>query len=229
VQRERKQPKAPSTTGSPLTIVGHREKYFIDGVEAPSVTQILGIINKPFLLKWYGKLGNAECERIVRESQELGHRFHESIESYFRGEELAELPRREAEMFALFRGWALESKFTPTELELHVESKAHGYHGTCDTFGTFSDGVLMVGDWKTSGSISDDYGLQLAAYAQAYKETTGIEVTEGFILRVDKKDSAKMPLEIKRFTNLPKYFETFLHCKQVWDFVNKRGEWAKSA
>jgi CRISPR/Cas system-associated exonuclease Cas4 (RecB family) len=205
--------------------MGHREKYLINGVEAPSVTQILGVIRKPFLENWRGRYGNAECDRIMMESQELGHRFHAAIEAYYQGHELPELGQREAEMFALFRGWALESKFEPTELELHLESKKHHYHGTVDTFGRFEDGVIVVGDWKTSSSISSDYGMQLAAYAAAFNETTGANVTEGFILRVDKKPGAKKPLEVKRFSNLPKYFEVFMHCKQVFDFANKKGAW----
>ena len=205
--------------------MGHREKYFINGEEAPSVTTILNVVRKPFLETWRGKLGNAECDRIVAESQELGHRFHEAIEAFYQGHELPELPQREAEMFALFRGWALESKFEPMELELHLESKKYLYHGTVDTFGRFEDGVIVAGDWKTSSSINDDYGMQLAAYAEAYNETTGSNVTEGFILRVDKKPGAKKPIEIKRFTNLPKYFEAFMHCKSIYDFVNKKGAW----
>lgn len=209
--------------------MGHREKYFIGDVQAPSVTEVLSIIRKPFLEKWRGKLGNEECDRIMRESQELGHRFHSAVEAYFRGEEIEELPQREAEMFALFRGWALDSKFSPMELELHLESKTHLYHGTCDVIGKFEDGSIVIGDWKTSSSISDDYGMQLSAYAQAFKETTGTNITEGFILRVDKKAGAKCPIEVKRFSDLPKYFDAFLSCKKVWDFVNKRGEWTKSA
>lgn len=204
----------------------HREQIIIGGEVAPSVTQVLGIIDKPFLQKWRGKLGNAECDRIVRESQETGHLVHEAIESYFRGEDIPELPQKEAKMFALLKGWALESRFTPTELELHVKSEKYGYHGTMDAIGKFDDGVLLIGDWKTSSSINHEYGAQLAAYAQAYKEETGTEVTEGFIVRVDKKEDAKVPLEVKRFTDLPKYFEAFLACLDVWRFVNKRGKWA---
>jgi hypothetical protein len=205
--------------------MAHREKHFINGVEAPSVTQVLNVIRKPFLEVWRGKLGNTECDRIMTESQELGHRFHGAIEAYFRGEEIDELPQREAEMFALFRGWAIDSKFTPLELELHLESQAHYFHGTCDVIGRFEDGPLLVGDWKTSSAISADYGMQLSAYAAMYKEQFGGEIKDGFVLRVDKKVGAKKPIEIQRFENLPKYFDAFLHCKAVFDFVNKKGEW----
>ncbi len=205
--------------------MGHREKVFIGGEEAPSVTQVLSVIDKPFLKRWYGKLGTAECERIVRESQETGHLVHEAIESYFRGEELPELPQKEAKMFSLVKGWALESRFTPVELELHVKSEKYKYHGTMDTIGKFEDGVLVIGDWKTSSGINDEYGVQLSAYAQAYKEETGITVNDGFIVRVDKKEDAKVPFEIRRFSDLPKYFDVFLACLDVWRFVNKKGAW----
>lgn len=209
--------------------MSHRDKFLINGVEVPSVTEVLSVIRKPFLENWRGRLGNKECDRIVQESIELGHRFHEAVESYFRGEDIPELPQREAQMFALFRGWALESKFTPVELEVHLKSETYGYHGTADVFGTFEGSpAILAGDWKTSSSISSDYGLQLSAYAQAFKEETGHEVTEGFIVRVDKKPGAKRPIEVERFTDLPRYFKTFLAVKDVWEFENKRGVWSNA-
>lgn len=208
--------------------MGHREKVFIDGKEAASVTTILSVVRKEFLERWRGKLGNAECDRIVRESQDLGQNVHSAIECYFRGDEIPELSKREAEMFALFKGWALESRFNPTELELHVQSEEHLYHGTMDTIGHFGDGVLLLGDWKTSSAIDDLYALQLSAYAQAFKEETGVEITEGFVLRVDKKPDSKKPIEFKRFSNLPMYFDVFLSCKDIYDFTKKKGKYERA-
>lgn len=208
--------------------MGHKEKVFIGGQEAPSVTQVINVIDKPFLKLWYGKHGTAECQRILKASQETGKLVHSAIEAYFRGDALPDLPAKEAAMFALMRTWAIESRFTPVELEVHVMSEQFGYHGTADTLGSFDGGPLVIGDWKTSSGIGDDYGIQLAAYAQAYKEQTGKEVTEGFIVRVDKKGAeAKVPFEVKRFTELPRYFEVFKSCLDLWRFTNHKGTWAK--
>jgi hypothetical protein len=206
--------------------MSHREKVFIDGKLAPSVTEVLAVVDKPFLKLWYGKLGLAAATAYLKETQELGRRFHSAIEEYFRGGEVPELDQREAGMFALFKGWAVESGFSPVDLELHVQSRLYGYHGTFDAIGKFAmSDELLICDWKTSSGIDALYGAQLAAYAQAYKEETGTEILNGLIVRIDKKSDAKKPIEIKRFTDLPKYFEVFKHCRHIHDFVNKRGEW----
>lgn len=202
--------------------MGHREKVEFDGVVAPSVTSVIGIIDKPFLKIWFGKLGLAKAQQTVKDSQILGQNVHEAIESYFRGETIPDLSQREAAMFSLFKGWAMQSHFSPIELETYLENRKDGYYGTCDAIGSFDGGPLLMADWKTSAQVDKTYGCQLAAYAAAYKETTGIEITEGFVVRVDKKEDAKKPIEIVRYENLPRYYEVFLHCLQVWKFVNNK-------
>lgn len=42
----------------------------------PSVTTKLGIIDKPFLARWRGDIGNREADMRVRESQESGSNIH---------------------------------------------------------------------------------------------------------------------------------------------------------
>lgn len=207
--------------------MGHREKVLIDGVEAPSVTTVLAIVRKPFLEAWRGKWGNKECDRIMRESQELGHRIHAAIEGYFRGDLTPEMSAQEAGMFLLFKQWATDTRFQPLELEMNVQSKLHHYHGSFDAVGHFGDGKLMVLDWKTSSATDALYGAQLAAYAQGYKEMTGTEITEGLVVRMDKKPETKKAFEVTRFDDLPKYFEIFLHAKELYEFVNKKGKWTK--
>jgi hypothetical protein len=207
--------------------MAHREKHFIDGELAPSVTEVLAVIDKPFLKIWYGRLGLEKAQAYLKETQELGRNVHSAIEGYFRGEPTPELTQQEARMFSLFRQWALDTKFTPTELELHVESKHWKFHGTFDAVGHFGDGKLVICDWKTSSMIDDTYGAQLAAYATALREQHGIEVNDGLIVRVDKKLDAKKPLEVKRFENFPMYFSLFEHCLEVWKFGHKLGAYKR--
>lgn len=208
--------------------MGHREKFLINGQEAPSVTTVLNIVRKEFLERWRGKLGNAECDRIVRESQELGQRLHEAIEGYFQGETSPELNAHEAGMFSLFKGWILEERLNPVELERHVKSDKYLFHGTTDVIGTFGDkDVLSIGDWKTSSAIDPLYFVQLSAYAEAYYEETGNRIANGFIVRADKKLDAKKPFEVQIVTDLPRYFPVFLNCLELYNFVNKKGMWTK--
>jgi len=203
--------------------------YILDGEPIPSVTEVISVINKPFLYAWFAKHGWKECERIKREAGELGSRLHDCIERYLQGE-LIEVSGREGEMFEKFRQWKESNDFRPVELEKKVVSRQHRYHGTFDALGTFGDSTeLIICDWKTSSQISDEYALQLSAYAAAYEEETGIGVTRGLVVRMDKKASSKKQFEVKEFNGLPKYFDVFLSCLDVWNFVNKRERWSKEA
>ncbi len=64
------------------------------------------------------------------------------------------------------------------------------------------------------------HAVQLAAYAQMYKETTGKEISNGLIVRMDKKDNAKKAFELKKYSDLSKYFPVFKACLQVHRFLN---------
>lgn len=203
--------------------------YILNGEAIPSVTEVLNVINKPFLYAWFAKHGFAECERIKKEAGDLGSRVHDAVESYLKGEGY-ELAGREAEMLQHFLKWKEQTDFRPVELELKVVSERHKFHGTFDALGTFGDSTeLVMCDWKTSSKIDDSYALQLAAYAAAYEEQTGIGVTKGLIVRMDKKATSKKQFEVKEFTNLPRFFEVFLSCLDVWNFVNRRDKWQKAA
>jgi CRISPR/Cas system-associated exonuclease Cas4 (RecB family) len=203
--------------------------YVLNGVEIPSVTEIISIIDKPFLRLWYGKNGTKECQRIMKESGELGSRVHDAIEAILKGEEPPPLSPQEVGMVHWFELWQNETDFRPVELELKVVSERHKFHGTFDALGTFGDSTeLVMCDWKTSSKIDDSYALQLAAYAAAYEEQTGIGVTKGMIVRMDKKATSKKQFEVKEFNGLPKYFEVFLSCLDVWNFVNRRDKWKKA-
>lgn len=205
--------------------MGHSE-YILDGVAIPSVTQVLNVISKPQLYAWYAKHGWAECERIKKTSGELGQRLHDAIEAYLQGEPY-DLQGRELEMLRLFQDWKTQTDFRPVELERKVISKRHKFHGTFDALGTFGDSTeLFMLDWKTSSKISDEYALQLSAYAAAYEEETGIPVINGGVVRIDKKPDAKKPFEVKTFNGLPAYFEVFRDALSLWNFTNRKDKWA---
>jgi hypothetical protein len=51
----------------------------------PSVTQKLGIIDKPFLSRWRGDLGNREADMRVFEAQRRGSRIHQGWETFCKG------------------------------------------------------------------------------------------------------------------------------------------------
>jgi len=79
---------------------------------------------------------------------------------------------------------------TQRPLNKKLWSDEYGYAGTADFIGQYTSNpdylvggwkahwkkpAFVVGDWKTSRDIYDEYWLQLAAYAWAFYELTGIK------------------------------------------------------
>jgi len=70
-------------------------------------------------------------------------------------------------------------------------------------------------DWKTSSGIWPEYALQVAAYAQAFKETYGETIDKAYIVRFSKK--LPVEFEVKEIKSLDDSFEAFLAAKKLRD------------
>jgi hypothetical protein len=187
----------------------------------PSVTQAIGVVDKPFLFYWAAKNGLEFCERVKRESGALGQRIHDAIAGLLTGQDVSLENEKEHVMVQTFVEWQEREGFKALEVERSVTSEEFSYHGTLDAIGTFgSDPDLYVLDWKTSSKIDEMYGVQLAAYAKAYTEETSRPIKGGRIVRLDKKDGP--PIEEKRFDNLDRYFMVFEACLVIWNFLHTK-------
>jgi hypothetical protein len=173
------------------------------GKDIPSVTEIIGILDKPFLRYWYGKLGTEECEKIKRESAEYGTSLHEQISLWLKGV----VPLTE-EYGALAQAFIRSYNRDPVEVEPEEPyvSKKYGYQGTFDWVEKDADGTLVIADLKVTGAMHKEHGLQLAAYANLYNEKHGTDINYGRIYRLDKKTGK---LQIKEFPNLEPYWKVF--------------------
>lgn len=199
----------------------------------PSVTQILDVINKPFLLKWYGKNGTEHCEKIKKTSQKFGRQVHTEIERLFQGQQPKYKNQSIKTMVSNFNDRFIKSFnvkaicIEPSEPLIDMENK---YSGTFDAIVTiYNDNKLTIADWKTSNQIDNTYWpLQLAAYANLWNLSQQHDkwINEGFIVRLDKKT-----LDIEGpiwYTELDQYFEVFLSVKRLYDYINKLGIWEKN-
>ena len=195
------------------------KKVEINGVVIPSVTQVLGIIDKPFLKLWFGKLGTAECQRLLKEANATGTAVHEAIHQYLKGEMHDDFYY---DYISSFREWKEFHNFKPIVLEPPeplIDTNL-GYQGTFDAVGR-ADEEMCICDWKTSSRISQEAPLQLAAYANLWNNGihgTSLFVTTGWIVRIDKKTKK---LDAKKFEHLDKIFPVFEACLKVWKFINE--------
>lgn len=182
------------------------------GVEVPSVTTILGVLDKPALPRWaalevanyavthkdsWAALPERDAVTLLKgapwskskNAADAGTDAHAYCEALLRGQ-AAELP--EQDVFSPLYGKALENVAalvaavnpTPIAIEATAWSNAFGYAGTFDSL-CLIDGQITLIDLKTSKDVYPDYALQLAAYrfADAILAPDGTEVTMPEITR----------------------------------------------
>jgi len=125
-----------------------------------------------------------------------------------------------------------EHNLTPIELEKTIICNKHGYGGTLDYFGGFREHPDCIVDWKTqvfndrkkSGEFKaafyDNFPVQLAAYAAAYKEN-GLDSITLVSVVIDSRplQNGNKPLVEYKVYDKEKnhmYFDLFLCCRKLW-------------
>lgn len=228
--------------------------YEIDGIWYPRVTSILSIKAKPALYMYYANLPNYKIgEAIKTRSAEEGTLVHETIEALLKKEPVA-IPDQVKPSVEAFMAFASQHDIVPLKIEEQVVSKKHGYAGTVDVLAEV-DGKMGVLDIKTSKAVYRDYGMQTAAYVEAFKEYPDIPPLESWIIRVDQARTcewcgAKMrekggnvkvsskkngcehkwsgmqgEFEFKRIEDLDHNIRAFLAAKTLWEWENH--DWLK--
>ena len=187
--------------------------YTVNDIEAPSVTTVLGILDKSDALspwavgcamqyirenrvgyKERGEtledlLGKAKNEwRNVKETAaDIGSEIHGLIERYLQhGHDAVGQYRPEVERgFLAFLEWEQAHGVKWIKSEMTIFHPEHYYAGTLDAICVY-EGKRYLIDFKSSKGFYDTYGMQIAAYRGA-AEAMG-EPTDGCgILRLDKK------------------------------------------
>lgn len=188
--------------------------YSINGVEWPSVTTVLGLLDKgDALLQWAVNCALAyvrehavteDFESVLHlartnwreardEAADIGKEIHELIKVYIRhGRDAVGVYRPEVENgFLAFLEWERENGIAWLEAEKQVFDSQHGYAGTLDakcrfTKGQFAGRVFVI-DFKSSKGIYDGYAEQVAAYRHADSLATSVAADGCGILRLDKE------------------------------------------
>lgn len=164
----------------------------LTGQQFPSVTTILGALDKPALPRWASKMvatyvvdngldpiATMERGQAIRHlsgvpwassqgAADIGTAVHEAAEAMLRGQEHEFMyPHSDEARNAMgnVRGLlsSLGSRLEPIVLEGTVWNQEHEYAGAFDGIGIL-DGAPVLFDWKTSSGIWPEMALQLAAY-----------------------------------------------------------------
>jgi hypothetical protein len=186
-------------------------RYFYDGQPVPGVTTVLGIISKgDALTRWaancavdyltprlQGEVSTDDLAVLLHEARSayddvkeeagtIGTLAHNWIEQHLRGfnEPLPtnEFARNSCE--AALK-WLRDNEWETIDVEKRIFSPTHLYAGTRDWYVRIH-GRLAIADWKTSKAIYGSYWYQTAAYLRAEEESSGVEIPDRWVIRIDK-------------------------------------------
>jgi len=124
-------------------------------------------------------------DKVKDTAADLGTRVHNAIDAYIMG--TSPVLDADAEKgFNNFMAWIKEQALELIAGDTIVASVQCGYGGRLDAIARKQSGRLVLLDWKTSNALRDEYPLQVAAYAQAFKETYGLPIDEAIVVRFGK-------------------------------------------
>jgi len=176
---------------SGLTFDDRRHRYTLDGKRIPSVTTILGVLDKPGLPYWAAGLvardavtnhdywqqrihNGEDPERIIRDlkrspwqerdkAARRGTRIHMVLEAAAHGDP-TDCPQDLLPMAQQAVDLLDRENIQALETEARGYNRALWYAGTIDLIATINGKTWLI-DWKSSRSIHETHILQVAAYA----------------------------------------------------------------
>ena len=179
---------------------GKRHYVTPEGKLYPSITTVLGELNKTSILEWRKRVGETEANKISTKASRRGTSVHSVCESYIKNEE-GYLDGQTPNIIELFKSIEpyLERIDNIHGVELALYSNHFGLAGRTDLIAEF-DGKLSVIDYKTSNRIKKkewcaNYFAQGSFYAIAYEELTNIPVSQIVIIIAVDEDVPQLFVE----------------------------------
>jgi hypothetical protein len=191
----------------------------------PSATTVLGILNKPALVKWANNLGlqGIDSSKYVDKMAGIGTLAHSLIECHLMGSkpEMAEYSPDDVAKakiaFAKYLEWEKEQEIEPLLIEKQLVSEKLGFGGQIDYFARLNGKNTLI-DFKTCKAIYPEMMCQLATYKNLLDEN-GYEVEDAMILRVGRDENEGF--EIKKAGELADEWSIFSHCLAIYKLKKK--------
>ena len=172
-------------------------QYFRNGLEVPSVTQIISASNQ-------GALDNIPTS-ILDNASERGTAVHQAIEFYNKYK-FTNISEEYKPYFEAYQDWYNKNSFPFIEVksEIKVYHKVLNYAGTIDMLITDTMEEKVLVDIKTTNELNMKYvALQLSAYKDALA-SQGITVKAMYVLWL-KKDGTYEYIEVPDKKNIFMY------------------------
>jgi len=192
----------------------------------PGVTTVLGILNKPALVKWANNLGlqGIDSTKYVSDLASIGTLTHSMIEGHLMASppDLSEYSPDEITKakvaFEKYLKWEKEQKLEPILIEKLLVSELFQFGGQIDLYAKLNGKRCLI-DFKTCKTIYPEHMYQLAAYQSLLIEN-GFAVNSALILRVGRDESEGF--EVKEAGDLQKDWQIFEHALEIYKLKKER-------
>ena len=117
-------------------------------------------------------------------SRDYGTGVHTALESILVGD--GEVPNEYADSVGDIVAWlnkgGKDGPYIVEDSEVSVFHPELRYAGQIDCVARCGDRVIII-DWKSGKEIHPEHAMQVAAYAMAYSEMTGLAVSEAYVVK----------------------------------------------
>ena len=207
--------------GDSMRAKAHIQYKLKDGTRVPGVTTVLGILNKPALVKWANNLGlqGIDSSKYVDDKAAIGTLAHQMIADHLRkvdtdASDYSAKQIDQAENSVLsYLEWEKGHDVKPVLIEEPLVSEIYKYGGTIDCLAKI-DGKPTLLDFKTGKAIYPEMFYQLAAYSELLLEDGHI-LDASMILRIGR--DATEGFEVVKRDSLIKELEMFDHCLAIYN------------
>lgn len=212
----------------------------------PSITNIIGMLDKAFLPPYYAKLvaehAIANLDNLARTvakfgpdvaigtlkaipsqpnpASAVGDEVHSAIEAHSKGLEIPELTTITAtRMFAQYEHFLTKYPMRIVRSEFTVWSYEHGYAGTGDLMWETDDGLCIV-DAKSGKEPHPEVAMQNSAIQRAdvILDADGVEHPMPQAKKLYVLHVRPMSVKLHELDHLDEAYKAFLACKQLFDW-----------
>lgn len=163
--------------------------YHGAGFAVPSVTEVVGLLQRHDFDAWKRQVGEKEANRITANARLLGTKVHAIAHEVALGKTPALEPGKRPFYEAIREFHALHV-MQVLEAEKSLVSEKERVGGTFDLYARLTDGSYAVIDFKTSRGLDRQMGVQTALYALLLKEH-GMPVNKRLVVRIKKEEGAE--------------------------------------
>jgi hypothetical protein len=207
--------------------MAHQKYLNRKGIPLPSVSKIVGVMDKPGLVKWANNLGlqGIDSNKYVDVLAGSGTLAHSGIlcdlmntmwnTSSFSGDQIK---MAKASMRKWYK-WLDKQKFKMILAEKDFISEKHQFGGRFDIYGMLNRKRTLI-DIKTCKSLWDNHSTQTAGY-KILLEENGYKVDEMRLIRLPRNDEEGMEPEDLLITDVDLHTERFLCCRKLFDLNAK--------